>query len=579
MAGITISGLISGSFDWKSVVDQLIQIESTPIARLQTEESKNIDRLAALAGLQTQMTDLQTASKALAAAGLFSSRTASSSTTGSNWATSAASGATNGSYSIAVTQLATASRLTGGSAISSGISATNDVSLLTIASLPTATAVTAGNFTVNGKQVAIALTDSLEEVFGKISVATGGTVTASYNAGTDKVTLASNNGAEVILGAGNDSSNFLSALRLGNNGTTSVSSSTTLGNSALSLPLASSRLRTAITAVDGTGAGSFAINGVAIDYNVNTDSLSAVLARITASDAGVTASYDSSNDRVVLTNKTTGDVGLGISEGAGGLLGALGLSSGSTLSRGKDTQYSVDGGPTLSSHSLQLDETALGIPGLTVTAGSLDTQVITVKADTTSMNTAVQNFITKFNAVQSYIEAQTKITRTPDGKVNAALLSDNREVQAWSSQLRSMAFGQISSMTGSIKSLAGMGIDFSSFDSTLSVKNQTQLNTALANNGTDIAAFFGTDTTGFADKFDDFLSAKLTPTTGALATQMSTLNKLNSGIDKQILTLNARLVSQRELLTTAFLSMQNAQSVAQQQQKTLSNFFDQKTST
>ena len=64
MAGISISGLISGSFDWKSVVDQLIKIESTPIARLQTEESKNIDRLASLSTLQSQMTELQTAAKA-----------------------------------------------------------------------------------------------------------------------------------------------------------------------------------------------------------------------------------------------------------------------------------------------------------------------------------------------------------------------------------------------------------------------------------------------------------------------------------------------------------------------------------
>src|SRR5690606_42139488 len=96
MAGISISGLISGSFDWKSVVDQLITIESTPIARLQTEEAKNIDRLASLSTLQSRLTELQTASKALSAPGLFSSRTASSSTTGSNWSTNAARTADNG---------------------------------------------------------------------------------------------------------------------------------------------------------------------------------------------------------------------------------------------------------------------------------------------------------------------------------------------------------------------------------------------------------------------------------------------------------------------------------------------------
>lgn len=576
MAGISISGLISGSFDWKSVVDQLIQIESTPIARLQIEESKNIDRLASLAALQTRLTDLQGASKALAADGLFSGRTASSSTANSNWNTAATTGATNGSYEISVSQLATASRRTGASAISSGLSATDDVSGVTLASMPTATAVTAGAFTVNGQQVTIELTDSLDDVFEKISTATGGVVTASYSAATDKVTLSSSDASEVILGAGNDSSNFLSALRLSNNGSASVASSAALGSSSLSLPLADSRLRSAITAVDGTGAGTFSINGVAIDYNINSDSLSAILNRITASDAGVTASYDSVNDRVVLLNKTAGDVGLGATEAPNGLLNALGLTTGSTLARGKDAQFTVDGGPTLTSHSNTLDGTTLGISGLSVTIGSTDTQTVTVKSDTASMNTAIKNFITKFNTVQAYIDSETKITKTPDGKVSAALLADNREVQTWASELRAMAFGQVSGLSGSLERLSAMGIDFSSTDSTLSVRSQSQLDAALSNKSADVAAFFNTATTGFSAKFDSFLTSKLTASTGALATQMSSLNKQNASIDKQILALNRRLENQRELLTSAFLSMQNAQSAAQQQQQTLSNFFDQK---
>ncbi|MEO6004639.1 MAG: flagellar filament capping protein FliD [Opitutus sp.] len=578
MAGIQISGLISGSFDWKSVVDQLIQIESTPVARLQTEESKNIDRLAALSTLQTRLTDLQAASTALGAAGLFSGRTAASNTTGSNWSTSAASGTTNGTYSIAVTQLATATRISGSNAISAGISATDSVVGVTLASMATATAVTAGSFTVNGKKVTIALTDSLDDVFGKIATETGGTVSASYSASTDKITFATSNGSPVVFGAANDTSNFLSALRLSNNGLTSVTSSSALGSASLSLPLASSRLRSAITNVDGTGAGAFSINGVNIDYNVNTDSLSAVLARITASDAGVVASYDSTSDRVLLTNKTTGDVGLGIDETPNGLLAALGLVSGSTLARGNDARFSVDGGATLSSHSNNLDGAALGIAGLAVSVGSLGTQTVTVKADNASMNTAIQNFITKFNAVQAYIDSQTKITKTPDGKVSAALLADNREVQTWASQLRSLAFGQVSGLTGSIQRLSAMGIDFSSFDSTLSVKNQGTLDAALSAHGEDVAAFFNSDTTGFAAKFNDFLTSKLTANTGPLAAQMSSINKANASIDRQIITLNQRLANQRELLTSAFLSMQNAQSRAQQQQQTLSNFFDKKTS-
>src|SRR5690606_11742183 len=195
------------------------------------------------------------------------------------------------------------------------------------------------------------------------------------------------------------------------------------------------------------------------------------------------------------------------------------------------------------------------------------------KADTAAMNSAISNFISKFNTVQSYIESETKVTVGVDGRVSAALLSGNREVQSWASEMRRLAFGELSSVAGTVKRLEHLGIDFSSVDSTLRVRDQTKLDAALANKSADVAAFFSSASTGFAAAFDGFLTPKLDGSNGALKMQMDTLNKQNASIDAQIATLNARLVNQRELLTTAFLAMQNAQSVAQQQQQQLTNMF------
>jgi flagellar hook-associated protein 2 len=41
--------------------------------------------------------------------------------------------------------------------------------------------------------------------------------------------------------------------------------------------------------VDGSGNGSFTLNGVAISYNTATDTLNSLVTRINASGAGVTA--------------------------------------------------------------------------------------------------------------------------------------------------------------------------------------------------------------------------------------------------------------------------------------------------
>ena len=55
------------------------------------------------------------------------------------------------------------------------------------------------------------------------------------------------------------------------------------------------------------GAGSFEVNGVSFSVNAD-DSINAVLARITASAAGVSASFDSATESVVLTQQTAGSV-------------------------------------------------------------------------------------------------------------------------------------------------------------------------------------------------------------------------------------------------------------------------------
>lgn len=583
MAGISISGLVSNSFDWQSVVNQLIDIEKRPIARLQTEQAENIDAIASLTGIKTGLTGLQSAVKALSADGLFNGRTASSSTAGSGWTMTAASGTTAGSYTIAVSQLATAARRMGASSISGNLNAAatdigtnpDGVAGLTLATLPTASAITSGEsfFTLNGQRVTINSTDSLQAVFDRISDVTGGEVTASYNAATDKIALSSS--SEIVLGAANDTSNFLSVMRLANNGSGAISSSSALGSAALTLPLADSRLSGSFGSVDAEGNGAFEVNGVSIAYNVNTDSLSSVLSRITASSAGVNAVYDRVADRVMLTNKSTGDTGMSVNDTTGSLASALGLTSGFTTVRGLNAEFSVNGGDVQSSVTNTLDGSALGIEGLSVTVNSETSQTIEVSGNTAGMKAAIDKFISAFNDVQKYIDTETKITKSADGKVTAAVLAGNQEVDGWASRLRSLAFSQVSGLTGTITRLESLGIDFDSSSSTLKIKDSSKLDAALKEKAADVGAFFGTAQTGFSAVFGDYLDKTLNERSGALVTQVNSLNKQNTGIEEQIEALNRRIENQRLLLTDAFIAMQNAQSKANTQQDALDNMLKQ----
>lgn len=572
MATVQLSGLVSG-FDWKSFLDQIMELNRAPITRLQTEKNTNNSKISALDNLGTRLSELQTATNALKADGLFSGRTASLATAGSSWSASAGAGTAAGAYTFEVLQLATTAKRTGGSDIGRGISATNDVSGVTLASLSTNTAVQAGTFTVNGAQVSIELTDSLQDVFDKISTATGGQVTASYDATSDKISLSS--ASTITLGAANDTSNFLAVARLSNgNNTGLIESSSSLGALNQNTPLADSGLRQAITAVDADGNGSFTINGVEIAYNINNDSLSAVLSRITSSSAGVTASYDAAADRVVFTNKTTGDVGLHVGEAAGGFLDAIGMTGAATFSRGQDAQYSVNGGPVLTSASNTFSEATHGIAGLSVTANTVSTQTVNVDSNTTAMRSAIDEFIKKFNAVQQYIDTATKITNT-NGKVSTSILSDNREIQSWQSTLRSTAFSAVSGLSGAITRLESLGIDFTSGTAELAVKDSAKLDAALREKPSEVEAFFKTANTGFASRLDSFMNTLigLGGTGGLLNTQKQTLTKGNASIDIQIANIERQLEAERSRMEAGFLAMETAQATINNMQTQLTNAF------
>jgi flagellar hook-associated protein 2 len=544
-----------------------MELEAAPITRIQREQATNTQRSTAIKDLGVKLTALQAAATSLKDQTLFSGRTAASATTASTWKLSATSGTATGSHAINVTQLATKARRDGAADITGGISATDSVTGVTLATMRTAGVVTAGQFTVNGQKITVATTDTLQDVFTAIATATGGDVTGTYSAATDKITLDSASNATITLGAANDTSNFLQVLKLANNGTDNIASYGKLGSARTTNTLVTAGLNAAITAVDGTGAGSFTINGTAIAYNVNTDSLSTVLKRINASGAGVTATYDGVNDRVSLANNTTGNLGMTLSESAGGLLGALGLTTGHTSVAGENAEFSLDGGPTLISTSNTLDGTAHGLTGLSVTVDSETAQTITVGADTGKMRGQIDAFITAYNGVQNFIDEKSKITSV-NGKVTAAVLSTNRDVQAWSRQMRTIAFNAVAGVSETVDRLDDLGLDLNR-EGQLSVKDSAKLDAVLADRPTDVEAFFSTATTGFAAKFDTLLDTLI----DSGDTIQENFTKTNTSLDRQIADLERRLTQQRELLTNSFIAMETAQSRIQSQSSALTNAF------
>lgn len=547
-----LSGLASG-FDWRTLVDQLVDVERTPQKRLVSEAQAIQTRKTAYDSVNTQLSVLQNRIEELNDADLFDSRLASASDD-EIASVSASAGAALGTYTFQISQLATAAVRLGSSNAGSPLSATTDVSGVTLSSGPFATTVTAGKITVNGKQVTIATTDTLQGVFDKISTATSGDVTGSYDPTTDRISLSSGSGA-VVLGSATDTSNFLQVMRLSNNGTSTVTSSSSVGSVRLAQALASSNLATAID--DGGGAGLFKINGVEISFAAS-DSLSDILERINDSDAGVNAGYDSVNDRFLLTNKVTGDIGVALEDVTGNFLVATGLSSG-TLQRGNDLHYTLNGGGQLSSHSNTITEETSGISGLSVEALTDDATVtVTVNSDTDKISKAISDFVEAYNKAQAVIDTNTASSTDANGKVTAGTLAGEREAFTIAADLRRLVTSTLASATGTIKRLEGLGISTNGDNDQISISDPEQLETALSTKLSEVKSLFMDEDAGLATTLAEYLEGAVGDD-GLLPAKQNTLDEQVQDISDQIENMERIVQSNRAALIASFVSMEKAQ--------------------
>lgn len=554
-----VSGLASG-FDWKTLVDQLAEVERQPQRRLLSDQNLLQQRNNAYSSIKTQLSILQNRVQAFTDGTLFSSRTATVSDEAAA-SVSVTSGTPLGSYSFNVTQLAASASQRGGSNVGAALSATDDVSGVILSEAGFGTSVTGGTFTVNGKQITIDAGDSLQSVFDEISAATGNTVIASYNATEDKITLTS--AGEVVLGSATDTSNFLQAAKLQNNGSGTVTSSAALGAVRTGVIAANSNLTTALSD-GGAGAGEFKINGVSIAFDTSEDSIQNILDRINESGAGVSATYDSVNDRFTLTNKTTGDVGIALEDVSGNFLAATGLSGGS-LVRGKNLLYTINGGGQLSSQSNTITEATSGLTGLTVTA--LDegaTFDVVVSSDTGTIKQAIKDFISDYSKAQSVIDTQTASTTDSSGKVTAGVLANERDPFDIASGLRSRSYTQVSGLSGIFDSLADLGIVTNGNDNGLTLDDEAALDAALADNLTSVAELFTNSTNGLAVKLDAFLEDTIGDD-GSLVEKQSNLSSQASAIDTDIESLERIVQQNRQRMIDSFVAMEAAQQRINQQ--------------
>lgn len=181
----------------------------------------------------------------------------------------------------------------------------------------------------------------------------------------------------------------------------------------------------------GITAGTFSINGVEFTVDPTTDSLNDVLNAINASAAGVTATYDASQDRLVIANTDPGNtavITLGRASDTSNLLTALGV-RGATQYTNTNGSTEVRSSTVLGAVSTldPLDQTNLRNGPLT--AGTFSINGVSISVDPTSdalsdvlsrINSSDAGVIASYDPTSDVIRLQSKLLGSRNISIGAA---------------------------------------------------------------------------------------------------------------------------------------------------------------
>lgn len=271
-----ISGLSSG-FDWRSMIDQIMAIESRPIDLKESQKSEYEDQLSEWRSFNKTLLSLKSSVQDLSSPEDFNIFSSSMTSDNSNIdaedliSISSSSDASPGSYSIQVKNKAVAQKLS-----SSSFSSYSDA----LGSSYT------GDIVINGRVIAINETDGLDDIRNRINNANSGSnptgVTASivsYSSNDYRLLLTSNQTGESGISLQNGSESGILELFGWKDGSESIKNSITGGAQSDSFSSATQDIKS-LLGLSTTQSGRLWIGSEYVDINFSLDSLEDIKTKI-----------------------------------------------------------------------------------------------------------------------------------------------------------------------------------------------------------------------------------------------------------------------------------------------------------
>ncbi|HMM19543.1 MAG TPA: flagellar filament capping protein FliD [Selenomonadales bacterium] len=439
-----MNGLASG-LDIDGLVSATMQMESLPMQLLQNKNTLLQSRLNSYNNIKTSLWTLKSAATDLTYSSAFKARTATTSNDKVVTAT-AKNGTSSGSYTIEVTEVATAAKITG-SAIT-GMSTGQYASVTGgVLALPRDTDLNRScTLTVNGKAISVVDGDTINDIINKINNSSAG-VTAKVSSDGKQIILAQKTIGEKPITISSSDSELLTELGLDSGSIVAQSD-----GQAADRTVAFSKLDGA-NALSEVTSGYFSINGTFIKVDKDNDTLDSIVKKINSSNAGVSAIYDSTNNQLILTSKKLGDDPIELKSDGSNFLDKVGLGAGATVESGKPAQVKVNGvAVTPVGNTVEMDDITFNLTGT-------GTATVTVQQDADAIVEKVKNFISQYNAVLDLVNG--KLTEKPDSASDDPALGNlfgDSILRSINQGLRSFTYTRLSSVDYPYSDLSQIGI-------------------------------------------------------------------------------------------------------------------------
>ncbi|MFZ7120922.1 MAG: flagellar filament capping protein FliD [Eubacteriaceae bacterium] len=339
-----------------------------------------------------------------------------------------------------------------------------------------------------------------------------------------------------------------------------------------------------ITLADGDNSKALGITGeftitnddsTAVIINIeDTDNLKNIVSKINneTDNSGISATIV--NSRIILNDENTGERNITLTDDANSTLAKLGLDSSSrTDSNGTNSLFTINGVDVERTTNSVSDVVEYLTINLKSEHSSGDSEIVTVRNDTSKITTAVQDFVDQYNSTMTFIEDKLS-TGDPDIDDDAGTLAGDSTLMRLHSSLRSLVTKTIDNENSSIDDISELGV------TTIDKYGQLQfdsskLTEAMQNNSENVINFFSSEDgdgneIGYVNNINTYIDSFIA-SDGIIDNKNDSYDKSLADLSDYIDKFNERMERKEEYYIQMFTNLDVALMEAEQQMSWLEN--------